>query len=104
MEVPPPLLAAWSGTLIGFNVARWVHSLSANAAKMMSIMENITKLVRANKFTLDTVLYKVGEDAISDAFSRSADASDSAQVVLIFPTLSEELAQASAESHPPQKQ
>merc|ERR1712061_690635 len=49
------------------------------------------KLVRANKFTLDTVLYKVGEDAISDAFSRAADASDSAQVVLIFPTLQEEM-------------
>merc|ERR1719497_52125 len=54
-------------------------------------MENVTKLVRANKFTLDTVMYKVGEDAISDAFSRAADASDSAQVVLIFPTLKEEL-------------
>jgi len=36
------------------------------------------------------VLYKVGEDAISDAFGRAADASDSAQVVLIFPTLREE--------------
>jgi len=47
--------------------------------------------VRANKFVLDTVLYKVGEDAISDAFSRAADASDSTQVVLIFPTLQEEL-------------
>lgn len=65
--------------------------MSANARKMMAVMENITKLVRANKFTLDTVLYKVGEDAISDAFSRAADASDSAQVVLIFPTLKEEL-------------
>merc|ERR1712232_150060 len=53
--------------------------------------ENITKLVRANRFQLDTVLYKVGEDAISDAFSRAADASDSSQVVLIFPTLAEEL-------------
>merc|ERR1712060_71333 len=40
---------------------------------------------------LDTVLYKVGEDAISDAFSRAADASDSAQIVLIFPTLQEEM-------------
>merc|ERR1712061_77437 len=49
------------------------------------------KLVRANKFALDTVLYKVGEDAISDAFSRAADASDSSQVVLIFPTLQEEM-------------
>jgi hypothetical protein len=38
----------------------------------------------------DEVLYKVGEDAISDAFGRAADASDSAQVVLIFPTLREE--------------
>merc|ERR1712039_716776 len=64
---------------------------SANVKKMMAVMENITKLVRANKFTLDTVLYKVGEDAISDAFSRAADASDSAQGVLIFPTLQEEM-------------
>eukprot|EP00434_Breviolum_minutum_P023420 symbB.v1.2.020658.t1/scaffold1748.1/size222129/6 len=47
----------------------------------------MTKLVRANKFVLDTV-NKVGEDA-SDAFSR-ADAADT-QVVLIFPTLQEEL-------------
>merc|ERR1740121_2896340 len=91
IEISPPLLAAWSGSLIGFNIARWVHALSANVKKMMAVMENITKLVRANKFTLDTVLYKVGEDAISDAFSRAADASDSAQVVLIFPTLREEL-------------
>eukprot|EP00931_Biecheleriopsis_adriatica_P103490 TRINITY_DN78317_c0_g1_i1.p1 TRINITY_DN78317_c0_g1~~TRINITY_DN78317_c0_g1_i1.p1 ORF type:complete len:837 (-),score=222.85 TRINITY_DN78317_c0_g1_i1:124-2634(-) len=91
IEVTPPLLSAWGGGLIGFNIARWVHSLSANAKKMMAVMENITKLVRANKFTLDTVLYKVGEDAISDAFSRAADASDSSQVVLIFPTLQEEL-------------
>jgi len=91
IEVSPPLLAAWGGSLVGFNIARWVHALSANAKKMMAIMENLTKLVRANKFTLDTVLYKVGEDAISDAFSRAADASDSAQVVLIFPTLQEEL-------------
>merc|ERR1719221_2578646 len=58
IEVSPPLLAAWSGSLIGFNIARWVHALSANAKKMMAVMENITKLVRANKFTLDTVLYK----------------------------------------------
>lgn len=91
IEVSPPLLAAWGGSLVGFNIARWVHALSANAKKMMAVMENLTKLVRANKFTLDTVLYKVGEDAISDAFSRAADASDSAQVVLIFPTLQEEL-------------
>merc|ERR1712217_71158 len=91
IEISPPLLAAWSGSLIGFNIARWVHALSANVKKMMAVMENITKLVRANKFTLDTVLYKVGEDAISDAFSRAADASDSAQVVLIFPTLQEEM-------------
>merc|ERR1719356_1191820 len=91
IEVSPPLLAAWGGAFQGFNIARWVHSLSANERKMMAVMENITKLVRANKFTLDTVLYKVGEDAISDSFSRAADASDSAQVVLIFPTLKEEL-------------
>merc|ERR1712217_397615 len=79
------------------NIARWVHALSANVKKMMAVMENITKLVRANKFTLDTVLYKVGEDAISDAFSRAADASDSAQVVLIFPTLQEEMQNANEE-------
>merc|ERR1712137_233136 len=91
IEITPPLLASWGGKILGFNVARWVHSLSANVKKMMAVMENVTKLVRANKFTLDTVLYKVGEDAISDAFSRAADASDSAQVVLIFPTLQEEL-------------
>merc|ERR1712187_503168 len=91
VEISPPLLASWSGSLIGFNIARWVHALSANIKKMMAVMENITKLVRANKFALDTVLYKVGEDAISDAFSRAADASDSAQVVLIFPTLQEEM-------------
>jgi predicted esterase len=91
IEVSPVLLAAWGGSLSGFNIARWVHALSANAKKMLLIMENITKLVRANKFNLDTVLYKVGEDAISDAFSRAADASDNAQVVLIFPTLNEEI-------------
>merc|ERR1712190_695474 len=91
IEISPPLLAAWGGRIIGFNIARWAHALSANVKKMMAVMENITKLVRANKFTLDTVLYKVGEDAISDAFSRAADASDSAQVVLIFPTLQEEM-------------
>lgn len=39
----------------------------------------VTKLVRANKFVLDTVMYKVGEDAISDAFSRAADAADNTQ-------------------------
>jgi len=75
-----------------------VHSLSANSKKMMAVMENITKLVRANKFTLDTVLYKVGEDAISDAFSRAADSSDSAQVVLIFPTLQEERQQSGGDT------
>mmetsp|Transcript_50706 Transcript_50706/g.94736 ORF Transcript_50706/g.94736 Transcript_50706/m.94736 type:complete len:837 (+) Transcript_50706:51-2561(+) len=91
IEIAPPLLSAWGGSLIGFNIARWVHALNANARKMMDVMENITKLVRANRFSLDTVLYKVGEDAISDAFARAADASDSAQVVLIFPTLQEEL-------------
>jgi len=91
IEISPPLLSAWGGQLIGFNIARWVHSLSANVKKLMAVMENVTKLVRANKFVLDTVLYKVGEDAISDAFTRATDASDSSQVVLIFPTLREEL-------------
>jgi len=91
IDISPPLLAAWGGSLIGFSIRKWVHSVSANAKKMMTVMENVTKLVRANKFTLDTVLYKVGEDAISDAFARAADASDSAQVVLIFPTLQEEM-------------
>merc|ERR1712151_1489074 len=85
------------------NIARWVHALSANAKKMMAVMDNVTKLVRANKFALDTVLYKVGEDAISDAFSRAADASDSMQVVLIFPTLQEEL-QNSTEEQRQEKQ
>lgn len=90
LDLSPPLLAAWGGSIIGFNINRWVHALSANAKKMMAVMENVTKLVRANKFVLDTVLYKVGEDAISDAFTRAADASDSQQVVLIFPSLQEE--------------
>jgi predicted esterase len=36
-------------------------------------------------------LYKVGEDSVSDAFSRAADAVDHAQVVMVFPTLREEL-------------
>lgn len=103
IEISPPLLAAWGGKIVGFNVSRWVHSLSANAKKMMAIMENVTKLVRTNKFVLDTVLYKVGEDAITDAFSRAADASDSTQVVLIFPTLQEEL-QASTEEQKLEKQ
>merc|ERR1712039_300400 len=103
IEISPPLLAAWGGRIIGFNIARWVHALSANAKKMMAVMENVTKLVRANKFALDTVLYKVGEDAISDAFSRAADASDSTQVVLIFPTLQEEL-QTSTEEQRLEKQ
>lgn len=93
IEVSPPLLAAWGGRIAGFNVSRWVHALSANMKKMMAVMENVTKLVRANKFTLDTVLYKVGDDAITDAFARASDASDSSQVVLIFPTLQEELQQ-----------
>jgi len=95
MEISPPLLAAWGGDIIGFSVYSWVHSLSANAKKMMAIMENVTKLVRANKFVLDTILYKVGEDAITDAFARAADASDSAQIVLILPTLEEERATSS---------
>merc|ERR1711881_421403 len=73
------------------------------SSSFMAMMDNITKLVRANKFALDTVLYKVGEDAISDAFSRAADASDSMQVVLIFPTLQEEL-QNSTEEQRQEKQ
>merc|ERR1719162_480347 len=97
VRVSPPLLAAWGGALLGFSLNRWVHALPANQKKMMAVMENITKLVRANKFLLDTVLYKVGEDAISDAFSRAADASDSSQVVLLFPTLQEELSAATQE-------
>jgi len=97
IDISPPLLSAWGGRIVGFHVARWVHALSANAKKMMAVMENVTKLVRANKFVLDTVLYKVGEDAIGDAFSRAADASDSTQVVLIFPTLQEELRSAAEE-------
>mmetsp|Transcript_30008 Transcript_30008/g.68125 ORF Transcript_30008/g.68125 Transcript_30008/m.68125 type:complete len:836 (-) Transcript_30008:354-2861(-) len=103
IEISPPLLAAWSGRIVGFNIARWAHALSANMKKMMSVMENITKLIRGNKFQLETVLYKVGEDAISDAFSRAADASDSPQVVLIFPTLAEEF-QTSTEEQKQEKQ
>jgi len=91
LDISPPLLAAWGGKINGFNIARWVHSSSANTRKMMAVMENVTKLVRSNKFVLETILYKVGEDAISDAFARAGDASDSPQVVLIFPTLQEEL-------------
>jgi len=71
--------------------------------KMTAVMENVTKLVRANKFAVETVLYKVGEDAITDAFSRAADATDNTQVVLIFPTLQEELQQ-SAEEQRKEKQ
>lgn len=91
VKIPPTLISSWGGTLLGFNLNRWVHSLSANQAYSMTIMANVTKLIRNNKFTIDTVIYKVGEDAISDAFSRAADASDSSQVVLIFPTLQEEI-------------
>jgi len=91
IEVSPPLLAAWGGRINGFNIARWVHSNPANIKKMMAVMENVTKLVRSNKFVLDCVLYKVGEDPITDAFARAADPADNTQVVLIFPTLQEEL-------------
>jgi len=97
VEISPPLLAAWGGRIVGFNISRWVHSLSANTKKMMAVMENVTRLIRGNKFTVDSVLYKVGEDAISDAFSRAADAADNTQVVLIFPTLAEELMHSSEE-------
>ena len=48
------------------------------------------KLVRANKCTLDAVLYKMVEDAISDAFSQAAGASGSAQVSL-YPNTAREL-------------
>jgi len=90
LQIPPPLLAQWGGRIVGFNVARWVHALSSNAKRMMALMENITKLIRANKFSVETVLYKVGEDAITDAFQRADDHTESTQVVLIFPTLEEE--------------
>eukprot|EP00405_Crypthecodinium_cohnii_P023464 CAMPEP_0206468502 /NCGR_PEP_ID=MMETSP0324_2-20121206/29668_1 /ASSEMBLY_ACC=CAM_ASM_000836 /TAXON_ID=2866 /ORGANISM="Crypthecodinium cohnii, Strain Seligo" /LENGTH=839 /DNA_ID=CAMNT_0053941973 /DNA_START=56 /DNA_END=2575 /DNA_ORIENTATION=+ len=103
IEVSPHLLAAWGGKVNGFHISRWVHSSTANPKKMISIMENVTKLVRANKFLIDTVLYKVGEDPIGDAFSRAADPTDSSQVVLIFPTLAEEL-QASTEEQRKEKQ
>jgi len=103
VKIAPPLLAAWGGDIVGFNISRWVHSASTNQKKMMAVMENVTKLVRSNKFLLETVLYKVGEDATSDAFARAADASDSAQVVLLFPTLQEEL-QSSFEDQKQEKQ
>ena len=41
LEISPPLLAAWGGRIVGFNISRWVHSLSANAKKMMAVMENV---------------------------------------------------------------
>jgi len=91
IAVAPRLLSSWAGTLEGFSIARWVHALTAHSEKMMAVMDSVTKLVRGNKFSIDTVLYKVGEDAVSDAFMRAADASNSSQVVLIFPTLQEEL-------------
>jgi len=103
IEISPPLLAAWGGRIVGFNIARWVHDMSTNAKKMMNVMENITKLIRTNKFTLETVLYKVGEDAMTDAFSSAADPTVHEQVVLIFPTLQEEL-QASTEELRQEKQ
>ena len=40
LEISPPLLAAWGGRIVGFNIARWVHALSGNAKKMMAVMEN----------------------------------------------------------------
>merc|ERR1719271_1149691 len=60
IKITPSLLSAWGGDIVGFNVNRWVHESTANQKKMMSVMENVTKLVRSNKFLLDTVLYKVG--------------------------------------------
>ena len=42
LEISPPLLAAWGGRIVGFNISRWVHSLSANAKKMMAVMENVS--------------------------------------------------------------
>eukprot|EP00746_Dinoflagellata_sp_MGD_P000514 gnl/MRDRNA2_/MRDRNA2_100923_c0_seq1.p1 gnl/MRDRNA2_/MRDRNA2_100923_c0~~gnl/MRDRNA2_/MRDRNA2_100923_c0_seq1.p1 ORF type:complete len:838 (-),score=219.69 gnl/MRDRNA2_/MRDRNA2_100923_c0_seq1:235-2748(-) len=90
ISVSPPLLSGWGGNIQGFNIARWVHALSANTKKMMSVLENVTKLIRANKFVIDTTLFKMGSDSIADAFSKAADAADGTQVVLMFPTLSEE--------------
>lgn len=40
LEISPPLLAAWGGRIVGFNIARWVHALSGNAKKMMAVREN----------------------------------------------------------------
>eukprot|EP00929_Paragymnodinium_shiwhaense_P051289 TRINITY_DN25821_c0_g1_i1.p1 TRINITY_DN25821_c0_g1~~TRINITY_DN25821_c0_g1_i1.p1 ORF type:complete len:841 (+),score=192.67 TRINITY_DN25821_c0_g1_i1:160-2682(+) len=96
IEISPSLLAAWGGRIVGFNVARWVHALPANAKKMMAILENITKLVRANKFILDTQLFTVGSDSVQEAFNQAADTTSRAQVVLAFPTLQEELQGAQA--------
>merc|ERR1712187_339876 len=93
IEASPTLLSAWGGSLVGFNISRWVHALSSNVKKMMGIMEQVTKLVRSNKFLLDTVVFKVGdqEQDISDYFVRASDQASNAQVVLGFPTLEEEL-------------
>jgi len=89
-QLPPSLLSAWGGKIHGFSVARWIHQNNSNVKRMMSMMENFTKLIRSNKFVFDTVMYKVGEDSEVDACSRAADPTEMSQVIIIFPTLLEE--------------
>jgi len=89
LDLLPTLVAEWGGSIVGFNIARWVHE-PGNTDEMMTKIGLLTKLVRANKFSLDSILFKVGEDDILDAFKKQTDITDTTQVVLIFPTLQEE--------------
>mmetsp|Transcript_9994 Transcript_9994/g.22367 ORF Transcript_9994/g.22367 Transcript_9994/m.22367 type:complete len:844 (-) Transcript_9994:86-2617(-) len=91
LEMSPVLVGAWGGDILGFHIARWVHE-PGNQEVLMEKVALMTKLVRANKYNLDTLLFKVGEDSITDAFKKHMDAANGSQVVLIFPTLQEEAA------------
>merc|ERR1719161_960488 len=33
IKISPPLLSAWGGDIVGFNISRWVHQVSANQKK-----------------------------------------------------------------------
>mmetsp|Transcript_11857 Transcript_11857/g.26990 ORF Transcript_11857/g.26990 Transcript_11857/m.26990 type:complete len:830 (+) Transcript_11857:103-2592(+) len=89
-QLQPSLLSSWGGEIHGFSVARWLHQSSGNVKKMVSMIENFSKLLRKNKFTIDTVMYKVGEDSVADACNRAGDPTSLEQVVLIYPTIKEE--------------
>jgi len=101
LDMLPTLVAEWGGRIVGFNIARWVHE-PGNSDEMMMKIGLMTKLVRANRFNLDTMLFKVGEDAILDAFQKQMDTVDTTQVVLIFPTLQEEAKTSGAGSFKPE--